>query len=259
MATAVPIEETSPDFIGSLARGLRVICALGRTSGNLTASDVARATDLSRAVARRMLLTLHSLGYVESTGKHYSLSPKVLELGLSYLSAQDWLAQALPILTQLRDTLDEAISVTILEDTDVVYVARFPVNRVLSISMEIGMRRPAFCTAMGRVLLSGLPPDRASRVLHQSDIRAFTANTITAFDELERQVNAVRERGYCIVDRELDASLVAVSVPLKNLQGQTIAAVDVCGHPASLSLRDLEERCLPALQRAVQNIARIPV
>ncbi|MCB1502051.1 MAG: helix-turn-helix domain-containing protein [Bauldia sp.] len=261
VATAQPqvIQESNRDFVGSLAKGLKVLCAFNESSGRMTLTEVARLSQLPRAGARRLLLTLHALGYVRFDGKHFALSPKVLELGFSYLSSQHWLSVASPLLEALRDELDEAVSVTTLEGTEVVYVARFPVDRVMTLAMDIGSRKPAYCTAMGRVLLSALPDTKIRELLRASDMRQFTGRTLHDMKAVTAAVHEVRQQGYCLIDRELEESLVAISVPLRNYHGETIAAVNVCGHPGTLSLADLKDRCLPALQAASLKISQILV
>ncbi|MCB1336345.1 MAG: helix-turn-helix domain-containing protein [Maritimibacter sp.] len=259
MTVLEPIEKSNRDFVGSLAKGLRVLRAFNDEHDRLTLSDIARLVDLPRAGARRLLLTLHALGYVKTDGKFFFLSPKVLELGFSYLSSQHWLTIASPVLEGLRDALDEAVSVTTLEGSEVVYVARYPVDRVMTLAMDIGSRKPAYCTAMGRVLLGGLPETKAREILGASDMRQFTTNTRHTINDVCEAVHDVREKGYCLIDRELEDSLVAISVPLRNYHGEILAAVNVCGHPGNLTLADLEARCLPALQEATRKIAQMLV
>lgn len=259
MTMLEPIEHTNRDFVGSLAKGLRVLKSFNEGNEKMTVSDVARISELPRAGARRLLLTMHALGYMHTDGKYYSLSPKVLELGFSYISSQNWLSLASPILEKVRDELDEAVSVTVLEKTDVVYVARFQTDRVMTVAMDIGAQKPAYCTAMGRVLLGALPETKVREVLHGSDIKAHTRHTITEITEITKAICEVRSKGYCVIDRELEESLVAISVPLKNYHGETLAAVNVCGHPSNLSLEDLETRCLRALKSATAKIAQVLV
>lgn len=259
MTILQPIENTNRDFVGSLAKGLRVLRTFNDGPDKMTLSDVARASDLPRAGARRLLLTLHALGYMKTDGKYFELSPKVLELGFSYLASQDWLSIASPVLEGLRDELDEAVSVTTLEGSEVVYVARFPVDRVMTMAMDIGSRKPAYCTAMGRVLLGGLPETKVREILNNSDMQQFTERTLHELNDVTAAICDVRQRGYCLIDRELEKSLVAISVPLMNHKGKMLAAVNVCGHPGNLTLSDLEQRCLPALQKATDKIAAMLV
>jgi len=259
MTIMQPIEKTNRDFVSSLAKGLRVLRAFNDGPDKMTLSDVARVSDLPRAGARRLLLTLHALGYMKTDGKYFELSPKVLELGFSYLSSQNWLSIASPVLEDLRDKLDEAVSVTTLEGNEVVYVARFPVDRVMTMAMDIGSRKPAYCTAMGRVLLGDLPETKVREVLSESDMRAYTGKTLHTIADVTAAICDVRQKGYCLIDRELEESLVAISVPLTNHSGKVLAAVNVCGHPGNLSLENLETRCLPALQEATRKIATMLV
>ncbi len=259
MGVVERIDPSNRDFVGSLEKGLRVIRTFNSGEEKMTLSDVAKASDLPRAGARRLLLTLNALGYVSTDGKYFELAPKVLELGFSYLASQNWLSVASPILEKLRDELDEAVSITTLEGTEVVYVARFPVDRVMTMAMDIGSRKPAYCTAMGRVLLSTLPETKMREILNESEMTALTSRTLHDVNAVAQEIKHVREKGYCLIDRELEDSLVALSVPLTNYHGETLAAVNVCGHPSNLSLDDLETRCLPALQCATKEIASILV
>lgn len=259
MTVLEPIEHTNRDFVGSLAKGLRVLKTFNEGNERMTVSDVARVAELPRAGARRLLLTMHALGYMNTDGKYYSLSPKVLELGFSFISSQNWLTLSSPILEKLRDELDEAVSVTVLENTDVVYVARFQTDRVMTMAMDIGSQKPAYCTAMGRVLLGALPETKVRELLLASDIKAHTERTLTDINDITNAICQVRDQGYCLIDRELEDSLVAISVPLRNYHGEVLAAVNVCGHPGNLSLEDLETRCLTELKCATEKISQILV
>lgn len=255
MSAAAVIDAEHREFVGSLAKGLSVIRALGGDKPEMTVADVAKATDMTRAGARRLLLTLHALGYVQSDSKYYALAPKVLELGFAYISSRSWLSMTTPILEKLRTDLFESVSVVVLEGQEVVYVARFPADRVMTMSIEIGSRRPAFCTAMGRVLLGELSDDCIRQTLQHSAIQAFTDNTVTNVEQLMGEIKTARQQGYALIDSELEHGLVAVSVPLRNSRGTTLAAVNVCGHSSHLTVEDLEKRCLPALHAAVSRIS----
>lgn len=259
MTNMLPIERVSQDFVASLAKGLNVIRVFNDSKDKLTVSDVAKIVGLPRASARRQLLTLHALGFMKTDGKYFSLSPKILELGFSYLRSQSWISIATPILLKLRDELDESVSVTVLEETEVVYVARFPVDRVMTLSMDIGSRKPAFCTAMGRVLLGDLPETKIREILRKSNIKSYTENTLTELNEISEEIVKSKENGFCLIDRELEQSLVAISVPLRNSYGETLAAVNVCGHPSSLSKKYLERECLEALRTATDQISKMLV
>jgi IclR family pca regulon transcriptional regulator len=256
MGIIQPIEESHREFIGSLAKGLNVIRVFGKDSPEMSVTEVARATETTRAAARRLLLTLHSLGYVQTDGRLYRLAPKTLELGFSYLSSHSWLSIASPMLDRLKTSLCESVSVTILEEADVVYLARFPADRVMTLSMDVGSRRPAYCTAMGRALIGELPEDEARRILDESELRKYTPNTVVDKEALMDEFRKARRQGYAIIDQELEDGLVAASVPLRDSRGGVLAAVNVCGHASHLGREDLERRCLPALRDCAQRISR---
>ena len=251
-----PIDESHREFVGSLAKGLNVIRVFGKDTPEMSVSEVARATETTRAAARRFLLTLHALGYVQSDGRLYRLAPKTLELGFSFLSSHSWLAIASPLLDRLKVDLGESVSVTVLEGTEVVYLAKFPADRVMTISMDVGSRRPAYCTAMGRALLGELPEAEALRILDASDIRAYTPRTVTDRQALMEEFRKSRRQGFALIDQELEDGLVAISVPLRDARGEVVAAANVCGHSSHLSVADLEKRCLPALRDCVGRISR---
>ena len=256
MGIVQPIDESNREFVGTLAKGLSVIRAFGKDSPAMSVSQVAKLTDMTRAAARRFLLTLHALGYVECDGRSYRLAAKTLELGFSFLSSHSWLSVASPLLEMLKAELGESVSLTVLESTDVVYLVRFPANRVMTLSMEVGSRRPAYCTAMGRALLGELPEAEARRILDASDLKAHTPRTVIDKEALMEEFRKARQLGYATIDQELEDGLVAVSVPLRDAKGAVLAAANVCGHSSYLSVDDLETRCLPALRDCVARISR---
>ena len=256
MGIVQPIDESHREFVGSLAKGLSVIRVFGKDTPELSVTEVAKATETTRAAARRFLLTLHALGYVQSDGRLYRLAPKTLELGFSFLSSHSWLSIASSLLDRLKAELGESVSVTVLEDTEVVYLAKFPADRVMTLSMDVGSRRPAYCTAMGRALLGEVPEAEARRILEASDIRAWTNRTVTDREALMEELRKARRQGFAIIDQELEDGLVAVSVPLRDAKGEVLSAVNVCGHSSHLDVADLETRCLPALRDCVARISR---
>jgi IclR family pca regulon transcriptional regulator len=256
MGIVQPIDESNREFVGTLAKGLSVIRAFGKDSPTMSVSQAAKLTDMTRAAARRFLLTLHALGYVECDGRSYRLAAKTLELGFSFLSSHSWLSVASPLLEKLKADLGESVSLTVLEGADVVYLVRFPANRVMTLTMEVGSRRPAYCTAMGRALLGEMPEPEVRRILDASDIRAHTARTVVDREALMEEFRKAHRMGYATVDQELEEGLVAVSVPLRDARGAVLAAANVCGHNSYLGLADLEARCLPALRECAARISR---
>ena len=207
MTATEPSEKIlpSPDYVQSLARGLAVIRCFDNRNQRRTLSDVARATDLTRATARRFLLTLVELGYVATDGSAFWLTPRVLELGYSYLSSLSLPEVAQPHLERLSHKVHESSSVSILDGADIVYVARVPVSRIMTVGITIGTRLPAYATSMGRVLLAGLPDDELDAYLEKLDIERLTERTITARDDLKAAILAVRADGICVLDQELEA------------------------------------------------------
>ncbi|WP_226437849.1 IclR family transcriptional regulator [Rhodococcus yananensis] len=251
--TAAP--TASPDYVQSLARGLSVIRAFGADSPRLTLSDVARATELTRATARRFLLTLVELGYVRTDGSHFWLTPRVLELGYSYLSALSLPEIARPHLEALADRIHESTSVSVLDGDDIVYVARVPVNRIMTVTITLGTRFPAYATSMGRVLLAGLPPHELDEHLEHTDFTSITGNTVRDADGLRAELAAVRRDGYCIVDQELEEGLRSLAAPIRDAAGTVVAAVNISTHAARYSTESLRAELAPALVATADAIS----
>lgn len=245
--------ESSGDFVQSFARGLAVIRAFDADHAELTLSEVAVRADMPRAAARRFLATLVSLGYVRTSDRAFALTPRVLELGYSYLSALSLPEVAQPHLERLSHELDESTSLAVLDGTDVVYVARVPTRRIMSVSITIGTRFPAWATSLGRVLLAALPDDAADAVLAHSDLQPFTPTTLVERSGLLAELDRVRRAGWAMVDGELEEGLRSIAAPVRDASGAVVAAVNVStarrGDPES----ELE-RVRPALQRATAAI-----
>lgn len=214
-------------YVQSLARGLSVIAAFDAAHPVMTLSDVARRTGLTRATARRFLLTLEALGYVRSDGRQFELTPKVLQLGYSYLSALSLPQLATPHLKRLSDSVQESTSLSVLDGPDIVYVARVATHRIMTVSISVGTRFPAYATSMGRVLLAGLPEPRLHEYLETVRLSPLTAQTTTDTERLLEQLRAVRERGHAVVDQELEAGLRSAAVPVRDAGGATVAAINV--------------------------------
>lgn len=244
----------SPDYVQSLARGLAVIRAFDASHPRRTLSDVAKSTDLTRATARRFLLTLVELGYVRSDGSMFWLTPRVLELGYSYLSSLSLPDVAGPHLESLAEQVRESSSVSILDGDDVVYVARVPVSRIMTVAITIGTRFPAYATSMGRVLLAGLNPADLDAYLERVELTALTGKTITDAMSMRRELDAVRTQGYCLVDQELEEGLRSIAAPIHDSAGDVVAAANVSTQAARHSAGAVREQLLPALLRATGAI-----
>jgi IclR family transcriptional regulator, pca regulon regulatory protein len=235
----------NPDFVQSLERGLAVIRAFDAEHRELALSDVARVTGLTRAAARRFLLTLAQLGYVSVSEGRFSLRPRVLELGYAYLSGLSLPEAAQPHMEKLVAKVNESSSISVLDDTDIVYVVRVPTRRIMSITLSVGTRLPAFATSMGRVLLADLPEDERRERLQRIELRPLTEHTVTEIDELLAGLEKVGEQGYAMVDQELEEGLRSLAVPIRSASGAAIAALNVSVHASRASMAVLQRDFLP--------------
>jgi IclR family pca regulon transcriptional regulator len=247
-------EEPRGDFVQSFARGLAVIRAFDGEHPRLTLSDVAVRADVPRAAARRFLRTLEVLGYVRRAGREFTLTPRVLELGFSYLSALSLPEVVQPHLEVLSRRVDESVSAAVLDGPDIVYVARVPTRRIMSVAITIGTRFPAHATSMGQVLLAHLPVAELEETLAASTLERRTDRTITGRDALVARLDTVREQGYEVVDGELESGVRSVAAPVRGRDGTVIAAVNVSTSAARVSVEHLRTEYLPALLDATAAI-----
>jgi IclR family transcriptional regulator, pca regulon regulatory protein len=234
-------------FVQSLARGLAVIRAFDAESPELTLSEVARATGLTRAAARRFLLTLSELGFVRTSGRHFALTPRVLELGYAYLSSLTLPEVAEPHLQKLVAEVGESSSVSVLDDRDIVYVARVPTSRIMRVAINVGTRFPAYATSMGRVLLAGLPDDALADYLDRATLEPLSPRTITSAARLRAELERVRAHGWALVDQELEEGLRSVAAPIRDRGGEVVAAVNVSTSASRTSLDGMRRGLLPPL------------
>jgi IclR family pca regulon transcriptional regulator len=248
--------DRRPDFVQSLERGLAVIRAFESNRRELTLSEVARAAGLTRAAARRFLLTLVELGYVSRDEGRFSLRPRVLELGYAYLSGLSLTEVAQPHMEGLVAALNESCSISVLDDTDIVYVVRVPTRRIMSVTLAVGTRLPAYATSMGRVLLAALPAEELDALLERTEIRQLTARTVTDLASLRGAIDDARKRGFATVDQELEEGLRSVAVPLHDGSGTVIAALNVSAHASRASMAVLRREFAPAVRQAAGAIER---
>lgn len=251
-ATAGPARNS--DFVQSLDRGLAVIRAFGPDRERLSLSEVARATGLTRAATRRFLLTLVQLGYVRNDGREFSLRPRVLELGYAYLSGLALPEIASPHLEELVAKVRESSSISVLDGDHIVYVARVPTKRIMTVAISVGTRFPAHATSMGRVLLAAMDPDQFERYLTRASLGAFTGRTVTDPEQLRDVVREVAELGYAIVDQELEDGLRAVALPLHGAGGSVTAAINLSAHASRVSMAGMRTDLLPALRETARRI-----
>lgn len=236
----------SPDFVQSLARGLAVITAFDADHPRQTLSEVARTTGLTRATARRFLHTLVELGYVDTAGSAFWLTPRVLDLGYSYLSTMPLTDLAQPHLERLSARLGESSSVAVLDGHDIVYIGRVQVRRIMNISITIGTRFPAFATSMGRVLLAALPADELDTRLAALDVGALTPHGLADEAELRTELAAIADRGWALVDQELEPGLRSLAAPVRDRHGRVVAALNLSTHAARYSIEQLRAELVPA-------------
>ena len=246
--------KPSDAYVQSFARGLAVIRAFNAERPAMTLTEVAEAAGLTRAGARRILLTLVQLGYVATEGRLFRLTPRILELGFAYLTSMPFWDLAEPIMEQLTNEAHQSCSATVLDGTDIVYVLRIPTGRIMSINLGIGSRLPAYCSAMGRVLLAGLADAEIDAVLANSDLRAHTPLTVTDPAQLKAAILKVREQGWSLVDRELETGLVAIAAPIRDRSGRTVAALNLSGQAHRITAAQMQEELLPLLTRAAERI-----
>jgi len=244
------------DFVQSLERGLAVIRAFGPDQPSLTLSEVAVKTGLTRAAARRFLLTLVELGYVRSDGRNFSLRPRVLELGYAYLSGLSLADVAQPHMEEFVAAVHESSSIGVLDGDDIYYVVRVPAKRILTISISVGTRLPAYCTSMGRVLLATRPNHEIENFLSRVHLEARTAQTIIDRDELRAVLRKVAHDGYAVIDQELEPGLRSLAVPIHDEAQRLVAALNVSADAPRISVNDLRKRFLPLLQATAQRIEK---
>lgn len=242
-------------YVQSFARGLNVIRAFGSERPRMTLSEIATCSGMTRAGARRILLTLKTLGYVESDGKQFALTPRILELGFAYLCSMPIWNRAEPTMEALAETVKESSSAAVLDGTDIVYVLRVATRKIMTIGLGVGSRLPAYCTSMGRVLLSGFTDDTLAPLLRASKPQPLTRYTVTDIDELILRIRQVRRQGWSIVDQELEEGLLSVAAPIYAPGGRLIAAINVSGQANRTNARAAQERLLPPLLEAAQEIS----
>jgi IclR family transcriptional regulator, pca regulon regulatory protein len=246
--------ERPAGYVQSLDRGLAVIRCFSAEAPRLTISDVARKTGLTRAAARRFLITLGALGYVGSNGRQFFLTPRVLRLGYAYLSSQSLADVSQTYLEQLASVVHESCSASVLDGFDIVYVARAATKRIMTISLSVGTRLPAHPTSMGRVLLAALPDDQIDAYVESVPLEQLTDRTIVDRRALRAELEKTRARGWCIVDQELEDGVRSVAVPVHDDAGRVVAAVNTSAHAARVPLAKLQKHFLPRLRECASAI-----
>lgn len=250
------VDVNPRDYVSSLARGLEVLRAFNRTRRKMTLSEVASETGNTRAGARRILLTLVREGYAVMDGKLFDLTPQVLELGYSVLSSKGAWDIARPFIDHLSEETRESVSAAVLDKFDVVFVGGAQYHRILSIGVTVGARLPAATTATGRVLLAAQPPETWAGMIRNMPFAKLTDRTVTDPVEFRRILEDVREKGWCLVDQELEVGLISIAVPVYSRTGTLTGAINVGAPSIRMSREAMIDTVLPKLQETVANISR---
>ncbi len=260
-ATAAPTRTPTPtpgsDYIQSFARGLSVIRAFDAKAPSQTLTEVATRTGLTRAGARRILLTLLQLGYVRLDDKKFALTPRILDLGFAYLSSQPFWHVAEPEIEALVAHVKESSSVAVLDGAEIIYVMRVPTHKIMSINLGVGSRLPAHCTSMGRVLLGAMSDDELARHLKAHRPRAMTGRTVTDIDALVTAIRSVRINGWSLVNQELEDGLVSMAAPIVDRSGRTVAAINISGAYQRTPPKLMRETMLQPLLKAAHAISAL--
>ncbi len=245
------------NYVASLARGLRVIGCFSAEATRLTIADVAEKADLDRATARRCLLTLHIEGYADYDGKYFTLTPRILRLGMDALASLRTPQIVQPWLDQLSETTGQSSSVAILDGHEIVYIARAAQKRVMSIGLLPGSRLPAHSTSLGRVLLAALEADAVQAILERSDLTPRTVNSLTDLSDLKAEIARVKEQGYALVDQEVEIGLRSLAVPLYDSRDSVVAALNIGTAATHSDPIELMHESLPDLQKVQAGLRRI--
>ncbi|MDG4786892.1 IclR family transcriptional regulator [Micromonospora sp. WMMD1102] len=242
------------EFVQSLERGLAVIRAFDADHPQLTLSEVARSTGLTRAAARRFLLTLVELGYMRTDGRLFSLRARILELGYAYLSSLSLPEVAQPHMESLVAQVHESCSMSVLDGDEVVYVARVPTKRIMTVAISVGTRFPAYATSMGRVLLAAQPTPWLDDYLGTAELRALTRRTVTDPARLRTILTRIGNQGFAIVDQELEEGLRSLAAPIRDADGAVIAALNVSARASRGSSDAIRKELLPPLLATARRI-----
>lgn len=247
-------ERGNTDYVESLDRGLRVLELFGASSRPMTLSDVAKAAELPRATARRILFTLERSGYVANDGKLFALTPRVLALSGAYMTSNQVVSILQPVLDRISSDAQEISSLAVLDGHEVIFVARASPARVFSAGIDLGYRLPAFCSSVGRTMLGKYSDDELTATLATMELPAMTPFTVTDRAELQAVIVADRDKGYSLVDREAEAGFRSISVPVRRYDNAIVAAINMGAHVDRVSTAEMIDRFLPLLRDAAGQV-----
>jgi len=246
-----------PSFMTSLARGLAVLTAFSDQRRTLTIAQISHKTGIPRAAVRRCLHTLKQLGYASSDANNYALKPKVLTLGYSYLSSTPLAVSAQPCLDQISRSLHESCSLAVLENDEVLYVARSSTSRIMSVALNVGSRLPAYCTSLGRAILAYLPEVELNNYLERVEMRAYTEHTVVTPKKLREVLGAIRIAGYAVIEEELEVGLRSIAVPVRGASGAIVAALNIGAQATRVTRAQMEQEFLPLLLKGSQELSAL--
>jgi IclR family transcriptional regulator, pca regulon regulatory protein len=253
--TSEKLPENDRDYIQSIERGFAVLLAFDADRPNPTLAELALATDLSRPAVRRILLTLQRLGYVTGAGTRWSLTPRVLSIGQHYSATNTLLESAMPRLLEVAEKTEESASLGVLDGVDVVYAARVPVRRIMSINVSVGTRVPAYATSMGRALLAWAPAETVDEVIANSRFEKLVEGTITSPEALRLELARVRELGYALTSEELEKGLISVAAPVRDARGTVVGVIACSTSTARNTPEQFRQHAVPIVLRAAADLS----
>jgi IclR family pca regulon transcriptional regulator len=248
---------TDPSFMTSLARGLAVVRAFSDRRRSLTIAQISHKTGIPRAAVRRCLHTLKQLGYADSEANNFTLKPKILTLGYSYLSSTPLTVSAQPYMDQISRTLNESCSLAVLDGNNVLYVSRSSTSRIMSVALNVGSRLPAYCTSLGRAMLAYLPDDALKAYFNSVELKAYTERTVVSQKRLKEILAETREAGFTIVEEELEVGLRSIAVPVRGASGNVVAALNIGAQATRVTSRQMKETFLPVLLKGSQELSAL--
>jgi IclR family pca regulon transcriptional regulator len=246
---------TDPSFMTSMARGLAVIRAFSDQRRSLTIAQISHRTGIPRAAVRRCLYTLKQLGYAESDANNFTLKPKILTLGYSYLSSTPLTVSAQPCLNNISRMLNESCSLAVLDDNQVLYVSRSATSRIMSVALNTGSRLPAYCTSLGRVMLAHMSEEELDAYFARVKLKAFTQRTVVSVKRIKEILAEARRAGYVVVEEELEVGLRSIAVPVRGASGNVLAALNIGAQATRVTKQQMEEEFLPVLLRGAQELS----
>lgn len=246
----------SGDFVQSLERGLRVLRTFTAEHPSLTLAQASQLTGLTRATVRRSLHTFHRLGYVTLDDKQFRLTPRVLDLGYAYLASAQIGDIAQTYMEALSEQVNESVSVAVLDDFEIVYVARVPTKRIMRIGLALGSRLPALATSMGRMIVADLPPTERREFIRSAPLVKMTRTTITNRSELAKVLDKIHKQGWALLDQELEEGVRSIAAPIRDTQGRTIAAINIGTQTGRVTMKKLTDDYLPLLLETAASISK---